>query len=326
MIHRLDIRLPRPDLRKLQRIAEHNVLLKGFSLVFAIGLWAFVNLGARDTEKALLVPLELRNIPDQYMVASSVADTVEMRVRGPRTLLGTIEDRRQRVVLDLANVRVGTTSFKIDSEMLNLPRGVRVVRVSPVQITLDVERVVRKSLPVSAGTAGTLPAGYRMAETEIRPPVVMVTGPAREVEALKTIITEPFRVTAEEANFEESVSLVKPGDLVRLLPERVFVRGRLEEVAVSQDFKQVEIGVRKAIRRTRIRPGRIDVTIRGPQRLLQGLKLSGENVFVDVAGLAPGAHRGKIVVALPKGLEALDLRPEEVSVQVFKEPPARKQG
>ncbi len=326
MIHRLDIRLPRPDLRKLQRIAEHNVLLKGFSLVFAIGLWAFVNLGARDTEKALLVPLELRNIPDQYMVASSVADTVEMRVRGPRTLLGTIEDRRQRVVLDLANVRVGTTSFKIDSEMLNLPRGVRVVRVSPVQITLDVERVVRKSLPVSAGTAGTLPAGYRMAETEIRPPVVMVTGPAREVEALKTIITEPFRVTAEEANFEESVSLVKPGDLVRLLPERVFVRGRLEEVAVSQDFKQVEIGVRNAIRRTRIRPGRIDVTIRGPQRLLQGLKLSGENVFVDVAGLAPGAHRGKIVVALPKGLEALDLRPEEVSVQVFKEPPARKQG
>lgn len=326
MIHWLDIRLPRPDLRKLQRAAEHNVLLKGFSVVFAIGLWAFVNLGARDTEKALLVPLELRNIPDQYMVASPVADTVEVRVRGPRTLLGTIEDRRQRVVLDLANVRVGTTSFKIDSEMLNLPRGVRVVRVSPVQVTLDVERVVRKSLPVSAGTAGTLPAGYRMTETEIRPPVVMVTGPTREVEALKTIVTEPYRVTGEETNFEESLSLVKPGEFVRLVPERVIVRGRLEEIAVSQDFKQVEIGVRNASRRTWIRPGRVDVTIRGPQRLLQGLKVSRENVFVDVAGLAPGAHRRKIVLDLPKGLEVLDLRPEEVSVQVLKESPARKRG
>lgn len=318
--------IARPDIRKLERALEHNFLLKMFSVVFAIGLWAFVNLGARDTEKALLVPLELRNIPEQYMVTSPVADTVEMRVRGPRTLLGSIEDRRQRVILDLANVRAGTTSFKIDSEMLNLPRGVRVVRVSPVQITLEVERVVRKSLPVSAGVTGSVPAGFRIAETEIRPPTVMVTGPAREVEPLKIIVTEPIKLPAGQSTFEESILLVKPGDLMRLLPESVTVRGRLEEVTSSQDFKQVEIGVRNASRQTRILPARIDVTIRGPQRLLKGLKLSGDNVFVDVAGLAPGAYRGKIEVALPEGLEAQELRPNEVSVRILGEPTTQKRG
>ena len=318
--------IARPDIRKLERALEHNFLLKVFSVVFAIGLWAFVNLGARDTEKALLVPLELRNIPEQYMVTSPVADTVEMRVRGPRTLLGSIEDRRQRVILDLANVRAGTTSFKIDSEMLNLPRGVRVVRVSPVQITLEVERVVRKSLPVSAGVTDSLHAGFRIAETEIRPSTVMVTGPAREVEALKIVVTEPIKLPAAESTFEESILLVRPGDLIRLLPERVTVRGRIEEVSASQDFKQVEIGIRNASRQTRILPARIDVTVRGPQRLLKGLKLSGDNVFVDVAGLAPGAHRGKIEVALPEGLEAQELRPSEVSVRILGEPTTQKRG
>lgn len=316
----------RPDLRRFQRALERNLLLKVFSMVFAIGLWAFVNLGARETEKALLVPLELRHIPEQYIVASAVTDTVEIRVRGPRTLLGTLEDRRQRVTLDLANVRSGVTSFKIDSDMLNLPRGVRVVRVSPVQVTLDIERVVRKSLPVMSGAASSLPSGYRLVETEIRPSTVMVTGPAREVEALKSIVTEPISIPPELTTFEVSTSLVRPGDLIRLVPERVTVHGRVEEVTVSRDFKGVEIGVRNASRRTRILPTRTNLTIRGPQRLLQGLKLSEQNVFVDVVNLAPGSHRGKIEVALPEGLEAQEVRPADVSVRIQAEAAPKDKG
>jgi YbbR domain-containing protein len=317
---------PRLDIRRIRRVLERNLLLKVFSLVFAIGLWAFVNLGARDTEKTLLVPLELRNIPDQYVVTSPVVDSVDVRVRGPRTILGSVDDRRQRVVLDLANVRSGATSFKIDGEMLNLPRGVRVVRLSPVQVTLDVERMVRKTLPVAANLAGLAPAGYRLTTTEIRPASVLVYGPAREVETLKAVTTEPINLMDGANTFEEWVNLESPGDLTRLSPERVFVRGRLEEVSVSQDFPQVEIGVRNASHRVRIQPQRVDVRVRGPKRLLEGLKLSGEHVYVDVRGLAPGAHRGKIELALPDGVEALELRPAEVAVQVLAERGPQKRG
>lgn len=317
--------IPRADIRRIQRTIRRNWLLKIFSVVFAVGLWAFVNLGAREAEQTLLVPIELRNLPPTLVITNPVADSVDVRIRGPRTILGSIDERRQRVVLDLASAQVGTTAFKIDSEMLSLPRGVSVVRVHPVQVTISVDRIVRKSLPVVPDVAGALPAGYRIVDTDIRPSTVLVTGPANQVETLEKIRTEPLNVPAASA-FDESVALERLGELVQLQPERVVVRGRVEEIKVSQDFKQVEIGVRNAGTRYLVQPRRADVIVRGPRRLLQGLKLSQENVFVDVAGLAPGAHREKIEVTLPEGIEALELRPSEVSIRVLGAPRARKKG
>jgi hypothetical protein len=74
--------------RKLKNLVVRNGTLKVFSLAFACGLWLLVNAGERDTEKTLVVPVELRNLPSQMVVIGPQVESVDLQVMGPRTLLG----------------------------------------------------------------------------------------------------------------------------------------------------------------------------------------------------------------------------------------------
>jgi YbbR domain-containing protein len=315
---------PRFDWRALSetviRNVTHNWVLKLASIAFAVGLWGFVNLGARDADRALTVPLELRGLPPNLMITNAVPDSVSVRLRGPRTILGTIDERRERIRIDLSNVAVGATSYKIDPDRLALPRGVALLSVSPVEVTVDVERMMERTLPVVTNFAGAVPAGYRVVESDVRPPAVTVAGPATRVEALRNVPCGPLHLAPTTGNFEESVPLERPADLIRLVPDRVTVRGVLEEIVVAQDFRNVEIGVRNPPQEYRLRPRSVDVTVRGSQRLVRDLRLSSQNLFVDLTGVPPGFHARPIQATVPPGVEVVDIRPAETTVEVVGAP------
>lgn len=314
------------DWRALARRVSHNWMLKLASVAFAAALWGFVNLGARQTDTSMFFPLDLRNLPPDLMITNPLPESVSVRLRGPRTILGTIDPRRQRIQLDLANVGAGSTSFKLDADLLNLPRGVTVTRMSPVQITFDVERIVEKTLPVAANLAGAVPAGYRIVESSITPLSVAVSGPASEIGALRNIPTQPLHLAPSVGTFEETIPLERPADLVRVAPDRVTVRGRLEEIVMNQDFRDVQIGVRNPPPEYRLRPRSVDVTVRGPQRVLRELRLGVDNFFVDLQGVEPGYHAERIGVAAPPETEIIEVRPPETMVEVgpAPKPAARK--
>ena len=306
------------------RKVTHNWLLKLGSIAFAVGLWGFVNLGAREADRSIVVPLEFRGLSPKLMITSPIPESVDVRLRGPRTILGTIDERRQGISINLTNVATGLTSFKIDADMLNLPRGVSVTRLTPVQVTLDVERIIERMLPVVTSLAAAVPAGYRLVESEVRPAVVTVTGPAPQVEALRNIPAGPLHLPPTSGNFDETVTLERPADLVRLSPDRVLVRGVLEELVTTQEFRNVEIGARNPPPEYHMRPRNVDVTIRGPQRLLRELHLSSEIVYVDLDGMAPGYHAKRIEATVLQGLEVLEIRPPETTVEVVGEPAAAR--
>src|SRR5262249_7538614 len=91
--------------KKLSTLLVRNGTLKVFSLAFACGLWLLVNAGERDTEKTLVIPVELSNLPPQLVVIGGRVDSVDLRARGPRTLLGRF--RPKKITLNLSGVRPG---------------------------------------------------------------------------------------------------------------------------------------------------------------------------------------------------------------------------
>ncbi len=66
------------------------------------------------------------------------------------------------------------------------------------------------------------------------------------------------------------------------------------------------------------------MTIRGPQRLVRELRLSSQNFYVDLDGMAPGYHAKRIEATVPQGLEVLELRPPETTVEVVAAPAAAR--
>lgn len=305
-----------PNPRGLGRRLRQNLLLRIFSLAFAIGLWAFVNLGERDAEKTLAVPVVLRGMPENLAVTSSAVDGVDVRIRGPRTLLGTLDERRQSITLDLANVRAGRTTFKIDGEMLTLPRGVRVVRVSPSQLQLDIDRMGDRAIPVAADLEAP-PPGYRIVDLEVSPRRVTVSGPISSVEAIREIRTERVEAGAQPGVFERSAALRKDDTALRVSPQRVSVHFRLEEIFTTREFKNVEISVGGSNPSpVKLKSRWVNVAVRGPERLLRTLDFGDGIVRVDADRLEPGRHRLKVQVELPEGLELASVKPEEIEVEV----------
>ena len=300
-----------PD--RLRQMLTRNFALKLLSLLIAFSLWFFVNFGERDSEESLKVPLELRNIPAHLMITSPRVDFIDVRVSGPRTLLGRVDPNRLSFGLDLNGVRPGPAVFRVDVASLNLPRGVQAVRINPSQVTLEMERVGHKAVPVRLRLNGKPPPDLQVGDTKVSPETVQVTGPASDVRDVAAVNTEPLDVSnATPGTIERELRLDPAGDYISFSANRVAAKVRIEEVQTTREFKGVVIAVHNATVPYRVTPDRLRLTVRGPKRLLSNLELEPGAVYIDADGVPVGEHTVKPSVDLPAGLDVVSLDPAKV--------------
>src|SRR5262245_48333987 len=231
--------------RRLILLLVRNRTLKLFSLAFACGLWLFVNYGERDAEMTLVVPVEVRNLPAGLVVLGKRVEYVDLRVSGPGTLLSQLNSKK--ITLDLAGVRPGPSSFRINAELLSLPRGVKALRISPSVIDLEVASILKRLIPVRLDLVGKLPDGYAMGEVELTPNSVEVTGPTPLVERLEAVVTDRVDISQVTQPVNRDVTLRGPeGELVAYSLDRVHARIEVQEAMVMREFRRVKITVKNA--------------------------------------------------------------------------------
>ncbi|MBI4515674.1 MAG: hypothetical protein HY699_07655 [Deltaproteobacteria bacterium] len=310
---------PLLDRERWRTALTRDLGLKLISLGVAFGLWAFVNASERDTEQALQVPLELRDIPVAMMVISPRVDFVDIRVSGPRTLLSRIDRKRLSVPLDLAGVRPGPAVFRVTADALALPRGVKIVRITPAQVTLDLERVVRRTVAVRLQTTGALPDGLQMAEVRMSPEAVQLVGPASVVEAVAAVESAPLDLGgAASGVLERELALPEISEFVSSSTDRVAVQVQITEIESERDFRRLEVSVRNTTRRASVQPAAVRLLVRGPKRVVDALELGRGAVYIDAAARPPGSYVVAPQAALPPGVTAIKWEPAVVSLRLMK--------
>jgi YbbR domain-containing protein len=306
-------RLPLPSWRAFREGLRRNPGLKLLSLVLATLLWFTINLTERDAERLVELPVSIRKLQPGLIVTNLPPRPIGLTLRGPRTILDGVDERKERISLDLSGVGQGEVRIELNTDMIRpeLPRRVKVVRLEPARLTLRIDRLVRRMLPVHADLAGAPALGYTVAESQVVPDHVEVSGPATKVDELKEVTTEPIDLRGLKETFQRSVLLAWAGDFVSFVPDHVLVTVTFEEVMLSRDFRHVAVAVLHADGfQVHVRPATVDVTVRGPQRLLGSLRLADGAVAVDAAGLAPGRHTLPVHVELPAGVELVGDPPE----------------
>ena len=304
--------------KRLNQRIVGNGRLKLFSIAFACGLWLFVNYAERDAEKTLVVPVEFQNLPAQLMINGTRDEYVDLRLRGPRSLLSQLNSKKLR--LDLREVRPGMASFRITADMLNLPRGVRLIRISPAQVNLSIAQIITRTLPVRLELLGKPPRGYFVKETELNPEKIDVTGPAPEVEKIHVVVTDAVDLSTLTQPVTRDVTLRGPeGSFISYSKDRVHVRLGITEVITTQEFRNLPIAVKNAVAPMVVRPDRIAVTVRGPQLLVESLMLNEEHISADATGQGDGSITVPVAVALPPGVELVSQDPEKVELQLVED-------
>ncbi len=304
----------------LSNLLIRNAGLKLMSVLLAFGLWFFVNAAERDAEAALPVPLELRNIPANLMIVSPRVDFVDLRVSGPRALLGRIDGEELSMVLDLGGVRPGPAVFRVRADALNLPRGVSVVRLTPSELTMEFARVARKTVPVHLAITGKPPGDLRVMDTKVKPELVEIIGPSDEVEQIKVAETEPLDLAeAKPGLIERKLALEVPREYLSFSATLVHAQVRIEEPEGMRVLKGIPVVVRNSAYRTAVEPDTVKITVRGPQSSVESLELANGAVYIDATDREPGRYHLSPAVDLPAGVEVVKQQPDTVQLRVLQE-------
>lgn len=305
--------------RDLREALRRNTGLKAISLLLAFFLWFSINVSERDAERVLEFPVVVRKLPPDLVVTSGPDRAVTATARGPRTILDGVDEQRGRVALDLSAATPGEMRIELSPDMIrpDLPRRLKLVRLEPQRLKVQVERLLRRRLPVRAELAGAPALGYMTSESSVRPAEVEVAGPKSRVEELKEVRTEPIDMQGLTQGFQRNVLLAWAGDQVSFTPDHVLVTVAVEEVSVSRDFSAVPVQVTNARgREVRLVPPAVDVTVSGPQRLLHNFKPEEGTFWVDASGLEPGVHRLPVQATLPDEMKLTRRRPEQVTLHL----------
>jgi len=300
---------------KIVALAGSNFGLKVLALVIAVGLWVA---GHRDTERAIEVPVELRNIPADLMVLDNRIDYVVLRLMGPRTLVSTIDSDELKLLLDLNGAKSGAVSYPLGASSFNIPRGVTVARITPPVVHLRLEPVVHRSLPVSVKLSGKPAAGYQIARTIARPENVSVSGPAEEVRRLATVETLPVDFDEKRGVDKRKVRLSTDGKPLSIMPEQVEVSVTLEEEEASRDFTDVSVRAKDFKGAYTVLPTAISLRLTGAKSVIDKLELKGDEVNLNLKGLPAGEHNLPLTVELPPGLRVVEQKPARVRVRITK--------
>lgn len=307
---------PRSLLDSLLRPSWADIGTWLLALVLASGLWFFVNAGARTSERTLRVRLDLIHIPAGMVITSTVPDYVEVRVSGSGLMLSSIDAKNLRTSLDLAGVRPGVATYTLNAKDFALPRSVEVNRVTPSRVSLSVDRVVRRKLPIRIDDRGELEPGLKIVELQLLPDEVSVSGPRARVSGLTEVTTQALdRTTLQPGVNERTLDLLAPAALVQLRRPTVVAQVVVEREVAERVFEDVPLEMKSGEGWTVV-PDRITVVVRGPAVEIGAFELAPGAAYVDAATLAGReAVEVRPLVTLPPGYEALRLDPPIVTLE-----------
>lgn len=255
----------RPFLGTLAR----NGRLKVAALGLASFLWVLVRVGAPG-QRELLVPVDIRlDDPGWIVLGDPVPATVLVRFSGPPTEIFRLAG------FDGISVAVPITEVSDEAMVIPLQpgwvpvdeyRGVQVEDIDPSVITVHLDRLVTRTIPVRISTRGRLPEHLALTrDLSLTPNLVRVSGPASLVEHLDTLDIVPVSLNdvAEQVTVETVVDTAGMGQLT-VVPHVVTLRIPAEE-SVERVFSEVPVIADLVVGRGRIEvfPEVIQVRVRG---------------------------------------------------------------
>ena len=292
--------------------------LKVMAVALATLLWLIVA-GDHLVERSMRVPLEFRNIPSAIEIVGEPPTSVDVRLRGSSALLSRLEPREIVAVLDLGSARPGSRMFHLRNDEVRAPYGVEVAQVVPGTIALEMEKSVRRTVPVVPALDGQPAPGFVLGRATADPESVEVAGPESRLRTLTGATTEPVDVTGARNRVSDVVTVGVADAAVRLVKAqtaRVSVEvmpapGERELPGVPVRYHNLGSGLG-----AQIKPVLTKVTVRGRRDAIQGLRPGEVEAFVDLAGLGPGRYNLRVQVDPSRDFGVSSIEPAVVDVTI----------
>ncbi len=291
-----------------------NLALKGVSLGLAVLLW-FVIAGEKTSEMGLQAPVELQNFPPELELTGDPVNSVEVRLRASPRVIHRLNPGDVSAIVDLRSMGEGEHIMHLSAEAIRVPFGVKVVKISPAILTLNLEHTLQKTVPIRPRLLGRPAPGYEVAAVESDPKEVRVSGPRSRLADLDSAYTEGITVEGASAAVVSQVNIGLGDPLFRIQGSpKARVTARIREVQASRTFEGLEVAVRGG--RASVHPARVAVVLSGAGSVLKRLEAAAIHPYVELTDGGSGSL--PVIVSLTPRREEVtvkEIRPAEVSVR-----------
>jgi YbbR domain-containing protein len=194
-----------------------NLVWKLLSLVVAFFFW--MNVASEpDLATIISVPVEYNNFPGGLEISSKIVESIDVEARGPAGQLRALQDSRIAAVVDFSTVNAsGERTFTLTAKQLNLPRGITLIRTIPAQLRFTFEKQLTREVSVNVKFSGTLSPGLSVAEVDVEPRELSITGPESRVRESKELVSDPFDLTGITGDTQETLGVYEAEPEVRIL-------------------------------------------------------------------------------------------------------------
>jgi len=202
--------------------------LKLFSFILALILWlTLIPEEKMYSEKTLVIPLELINIPSNMEPAERIQSSINVTLTASNRLIPQITVANVHAVIDLRNASVEQKDYPVNESMISIPSGAEIKEIYPSQVHINLEYTKEVLLQIEANLIGQLPEGYELKKVEVVPPEVMIRGPESKVPDKAAARTTPIDVSQLTQSAEIEADLILPNPDVRLSGSKSKVLVRL---------------------------------------------------------------------------------------------------
>lgn len=305
---------------------KENMGLKVGSLAVALLLWFHIATEKDTYERILDIPIHVVGLPVDLVVSMELPHSAQVRFQGRGKRLLTLPWRDVQVIVDASDIGSrGTRTRVLDVESVHYPEGpdLQVLGiVTPEQITIETDRLVRLRLPVVPRMQIQIDQGYtRVGSESAVPDTVTLTGPELRLRRLSYVETDTFRRRrlASDPIDQEVEIQVPPIYNLTVEPSVVRIVQDIQRLGV-RTFSEVPVIFKGTDQPNRYlaQPPTASVTISGGIKVLETLTLDDISLILDMSrqrpdGLTPLIPR----LELPPGISCVSLDPERFRVTEY---------
>jgi YbbR domain-containing protein len=300
-----------------------NWVLKVVSLFFALFLWFFV-VGEDKVDMNVTLPVEIVNLPRDLVISNQYKKQIEITVSGQRSLIRGMTEQHISRSIDLSKADPGTIVIQNTPESISLPRGLSILRVQPPTLTLLLDRLIQKELPIKPILVGKIHRDFSLDSVAVDPPKLEISGPQSILDQEENLSTSPIVISELKESTVKQVPLALKPEISDLIGEPVVaVRLNISELRKKMEISDIQIDLeldngRQAETIYRLLPPSVNITIDLPQGMVRPLD-SIKSLFqarIEPESLEPGSRELAVILKGPPEIKIQEIIPEKVTLEV----------
>jgi YbbR domain-containing protein len=304
-----------------------NWVLKLLSFLFALFLWYFV-VGEDKVDMNVTIPVEIVNMPRHLVISNQFKKQLEVTVSGPRSLIRGLTEQHISRTVDLTRATPGTVLIQNNPGSISLPRGLSILRVQPPTLTLLLDRLIQKELPIKPVLTGTVSNDFRLESVTAEPPTLEISGPQTILNQEETLSTAPIDLNEMTNSTVRQIPLALRPEIADLIGEpvvavRIKVSDLLKKLKITGIPVDLDIAGGKPTEIIyKLTPPVVTLTAELPQRMLREPDELNKifHARVNPTTFKTGRYKLKVTIEGLPNAKILSVSPNTVTLEIIETP------